>query len=77
MTKDIDNRLFGKRRYLSSNNLIKPNEYYINLHDDQDFNLIADILANSNITYDGSYLDVFGDVIDYTEYKRASDSSPE
>lgn len=77
MTKDIDNRLFGKRRYLSSNNLIKPNEYYINLHDDQDFNLIADILANSNITYDSSYLDVFGDVIDYTEYKRASDSSPE
>ena len=77
MTKDIDNRLFGFRRYLNSNNLIKPNEYYINLYDDQDFNVIADILANSNITYDSSYLDVFGDVIDYTEYKRASDSSPE
>ncbi|MFR2585199.1 MAG: hypothetical protein ACLTAK_01375 [Bacilli bacterium] len=77
MTKDIDNRLFGKRRYLCSNNLIKPNEYYINLYDDQEFSIIADILANSDITYDSSYLDVFGDVIDYTEYKRASDRSPE
>ncbi len=77
MNKDIDNRLFGFRRYLNSSNLIKPNEYYINLYDDQDFNIIADILANSNITYDSSYLDVFGNVIDYTEYKRASDRSPE
>ena len=28
MTKDIDNRLFGKRRYLYSQNLVKPKTYF-------------------------------------------------
>ena len=71
MTKDIDNRLFGRRRYLYSSNLKKPSEVYIDLSDDTDFSLLADIMANSDITFDKTYMDIFGDVVDFTEYKKA------
>ncbi len=71
LTKDIDNRLWGKRRYLYSQNLVKPDEYYINLSDDRDFGILADIISKCDIEYDSSYLDVFGDEISYTEYKKS------
>lgn len=69
MTKDIDNRLFGHRRYFYSNNLLKPNEIYIDLSKDNEFYILADIMANCNISYEKSYLDIFGDIVDFVEYK--------
>lgn len=77
MTKDIDNRLFGHRRYFYSNNLIKPNEIYIDLSNDSEFNLIADIMSNCNIAYEKTYLDMFGEVVDFVEYKSViGENSP-
>ena len=76
MTKDIDNRLFGSRRYFHSRNLIIPEEYYIDLNSDNDFMELADILSNNDITYENSYLDVFGDVIDFVELKKRGDEPP-
>lgn len=77
MTKDIDNRLFGHRRYFYSNNLIRPNEMYINLSNDSEFNIIADIMSNCNIAYEKTYLDMFGDVVDFVEYKAViGENSP-
>lgn len=77
MTKDIDNRLFGHRRYFYSSNLIKPNEIYIDLFNDSDFNIIADIVANCNVSYEKSYLDIFGSVVDFVEYKAViGENSP-
>ncbi len=70
MTKDIDNRLFGHRRYFYSQNITKPEVCYINLDNDIHFNNLADILANSYQTYSSSYSDVFGNVIDFVELKK-------
>ena len=70
MTKNIDNRLFGHRRYFYSNNLTKPEVVYLDLDNDVHFNELADILANSQETYSNSYLDLFGDVIDFVELKK-------
>ena len=70
MTKSCDNRLFAHRRYFYSRNLEKPEEFYLDTRKDFDFTLIADLLSNSNVTYENSYLDKFGDVIDFIELKR-------
>ena len=70
MTKSCDNRLFGHRRYFYSRNLEKPEEFYLDTRKDFDFTLIADLLSNSNVTYENSYLDKFGDVIDFIELKK-------
>ena len=40
------NRLFGKRRYFNSKNLIIPTEYYINCENDLEFEYILDIVNN-------------------------------
>lgn len=76
MTKDIDNRLFGHRRYFYSNNLKRPNEIYLDLSIDKEFNILADIISNSKITYDNTYLDIFGGKVDFTEYKCNCEISP-
>lgn len=70
MTKSCDNRLFAHRRYFYSRNLEKPEEFYLDTRKDFDFTLIADLLSNSNVTYENSYLDKFGDVIDFIELKK-------
>lgn len=70
MTKSCDNRLFGHRRYFYSRNLERPEEFYLDTRKDFDFTLIADLLSNSNVTYENSYLDKFGDVIDFIELKK-------
>lgn len=70
MTKSCDNRLFGHRRFFHSRNLEKPEVFYLDTRKDFDFTLIADLLSNSNVTYENSYLDKFGDVIDFIELKK-------
>lgn len=70
MTKSCDNRLFAHRRYFYSRNLEKPEEFYLDTRKDFDFTLIADLLSNSNVIYENSYLDKFGDVIDFIELKK-------
>lgn len=70
MTKSSDNRLFGQRRYFYSQNLDRPEEHYLDLSNDDDFTILADILANNVLSYENSYLDAFGDVIDFVEYKK-------
>lgn len=71
MTKNIDNRLFGRNRYLSSRNgLIFPEEVYLNPNEDQDFYILLDIVNNYEQKYTNKYLDIDGDVIDFIEYKK-------
>lgn len=71
MTKEIDNRLFGRNRYFSSRQgLLIPEEYYINLENDNEFRIFLDLLNKSDKVFENSYLDVFGDVIDFVEYKK-------
>lgn len=72
-TKDIDNRLFGHRRYTYSLNLNIPEELYLDLSNDNDFNILADILSKAEIKYNKTYLDVFKEPIDFVEYKKTSE----
>ena len=54
-----------------------PEPFYLDLSDDHDFSIIADIMASCRTVFENSYLDVFGDVVDFVEFKRAGDISPE
>lgn len=56
MTKDIDNRLFGFRRYTYSQNLIHPTINYLDLEEIKDFILYHDMVHKSNLVYESSYL---------------------
>ena len=72
MTKDIDNRLFGRQRYLFSRNLIIPREYYIDCDNDRDFNYLLDFLNKSDVVYENTYVDLGNNEIDFLEFKLRS-----
>lgn len=61
MTKDIDNKLFGKHRYLSSQNINKPREEYLDLTNEKDSNYFNEIMNNSSIDYCSQYKDIYTD----------------
>lgn len=69
MTKDIDERLFGKKRYLNSQSLVIPKEYYIDCENDIEFFYILDIVNNSKIVYKKDYLNFYEEEINFVEYK--------
>lgn len=56
MTKDIDNRLFGFRRYTYSQNLVHPLVSYLDLEDIKDFILYHNMLRKSDLVYKSNYL---------------------
>lgn len=70
MTKDIDNRLFGHRRYLASRDLIKPKVMYINDDNLRDDAYLQKIMKNTELKFNNIYLDYFNDVIVFSEYKK-------
>lgn len=72
MTKDIDNRLYGKRRYLYSQNLKIPSECFIEKDSKHTLSLLT-LIENSDITFKKSYLDYYGFKIDFIEYKKRSE----
>ena len=74
MNKTIDNRLFSKRRYLYSRNLIHPVVSYINLSNIYEFKQYIEILGYDKI-YEKDYLDNFGEVIEFKEYKKVNFSN--
>lgn len=69
MTKDIDNRLWGKRRYLYSQNLNKPEEYYLNINDANDNSRLSFIELFYDIQFSNLYYDKLNEPIYFTEYK--------
>lgn len=71
MTKDIDNRLFGHRRYFNSYNLKIPSEYIFE-KDSPELIYFLTKISNSDITYRKKYLDIYGNEINYVEYKKSS-----
>ncbi len=72
MTKDIDDRLWGHRRYLYSQNLKKPSVSYLDLEtaDVIDFLTFQDNIKNYTENYKNVYADKFGQVIEFQEFKR-------
>lgn len=71
MTKDIDNRLWGKRRYFYTRNLKKPVVLELNLSDIKDFQLYVDLLSDDfDISYSNRYIDFLNREVNYIEYKK-------
>ena len=70
MTKDIDNRLFGKHKYLNSYNLKKPVETYINLDDKKDMLYYLKEICDCEKTYENIYLDKFENMVYFYEYEK-------
>ena len=67
MTKDIDNRLFGKRRYSYCGDIEKPIEDYIDL--EKHPNYIEQLTQNKDLKYYNNYLDYFGNNVKFIEMK--------
>ncbi len=69
MTKDCDSRLFGIRRFTSSQNLIKPVEDYINIQERKHLDYFLDLIQNKQCIYENTYQDNFDNDISFKEYK--------
>lgn len=61
MTKDIDDKLFGKHRYFNSQNLNKPREEFLDLSNERDLKYFNNIINNSSIDYSSQYKDIYTD----------------
>jgi len=69
MTKDIDNRLWGKNKYLCSNNLKRPKEILIDsdiIKENSKLFLIQNIY---DLKYQNNYFDIYNNEIQFMEYK--------
>ena len=55
MTKDIDNRLFGSRKYHYSRNLIKPSEEILDISEFKDFEYLKKLTNNSELVFSNNY----------------------
>lgn len=69
LTKDIDNRLWGKRRYMNSRNLRKPSITYLDTDRLDEFIHYLGIL-DYKVTYNNTYLTKFNEEIEFKEYKK-------
>lgn len=69
MTKDIDNRLFNRHRYLYSRNLKKPIVSYLDLSNNKHFELYNNMLSNKKIIYENEYLNPYTETsINFKEF---------
>ncbi len=69
MTKDIDNRLFSKRRYFYSYNLLKPVVSYLDLDNKKHLEIYKKILSDKKLIYQNEYLNIYNnDLITFKEY---------
>ncbi len=59
MTKDIDNRLFNKHRYLYSNNLLKPQESFIDLNNETEREFFIKKIQEKTLIYQNEYLNAY------------------
>ena len=74
MTKDIDNRLWGKRRYLYSQNLKKPTVLELDFSNPNDFKIYLELINdNYQLEYEKEYTDFTNTDVLYQEFKKRSD----
>ena len=69
MTKDIDNRLFSRKRYFQYGNLERPKEEYLNLNDLKHLDYLNNNFKIDNVVYNRTYKDYFGNDINFFEFK--------
>lgn len=69
MTKDIDNRLFGFRRFFYSQNLITPKSTYIDYDDEKEYNIFQKKIQDKTLIYHNEYISPYDDnSVSFLEY---------
>lgn len=75
MMKDIDNRLYGRKRYFYSKNLEIPKTEFLNSNDERVKLYLSDLLSNKQVKYSNIYLDkltkceiLFSELTSYNHY---------
>lgn len=69
MTKDIDDRLFGYRRFLCSQNLIKPFEFFINTSEKKDLDFFIKKIQDKDVIYRNEYINPYdNNKVTFLEY---------
>lgn len=61
MTKDIDDRLFGRRRFFYSQNCIVPKVSYIDSMDSRDLEFLQKKIQDKELIYQNKYLNAYDD----------------
>lgn len=74
MTKDIDNRLFSKKRYFYTRNLKLPSEYYIDLDNQEEVLYYLKSLNDFKECYKKEYYDKFNNKVLFVEYSSLNGS---
>lgn len=73
MTKEIDDKLFGKRRYLYSQNLCKPETIYFDINDLKDNIYFNSLLLEKEKIYENTYINPYtNETIVFTEYLKSN-----
>lgn len=71
MNKEIDNRLWGRRRYLYSLNLKKPNIIQLDFSNPGDFKIYLELLPEDyKLDYESSYIDFTNTDVLYQEFRK-------
>lgn len=70
MTKECDNRLFSIRRFTSSQNLVKPQEEYINVLNQTELDYFKNLLESKECIYENNYKDYFDNEVTFMEFKN-------
>ena len=61
MTKDVDNRFFGQRRFFYSQNCIVPKISYIDSMDSRDLEFLQKKIQDKELIYQNKYLNAYDD----------------
>lgn len=71
MTKDIDNRLFGHRRYLYSQNLSIPKSSYINTNEKLDNDFYQQKIQDKELIYQNEYINPYDNsLVTFLEFHK-------
>lgn len=69
MTKDIDNRLFNRRRYFYSQNLVTPKESYIDRDNIKELEFYTKKIQDTNLIYQNTYTNPYDNTeVTFLEY---------
>lgn len=69
MTKDIDNRLFGHKRYFYSQNLKKPIIEYLDINNPKHLDYLNKLINDKNIVYENNYVNPYNtEIVSFKEF---------
>lgn len=70
MTKDVDNRLFGYRRFFYSQNLNMPKDNYIDINNIKEYEFYQKKVQDKEVIYQNEYINPYdGSLVTFLEFK--------